>query len=361
MENKLFRSNMNTFRVLLLLVFALTLNANATDLAKLINDDYKAYADSLENNITSFTYLDDDGSYKTYLLSSQESDNNNPIFQIGSVSKLFTAHALSNLVVSGDLKLTTKVKEILPFVSFKDSNIANITLVQLANHTSGLPRLPINIFMGVTDSLQPYQNYTVAMLYNFLASYELVRAPGKSYEYSNLGYGLLGNILDTYLKKNKNTTLEKYIDKEIFDKAGMKDTGLELSAKQQMREVQPYIENTPTPAWEFDVIKWAGAYYSTTSDLAKYMNQFVTDTPTFDKKVLELSRTITFEANPNMRMSLGWHITPLGDNTVYWHNGNTYGNAAFIGFTSSGKFVAVLSNSNRILDSFAVDVLSNMK
>jgi CubicO group peptidase (beta-lactamase class C family) len=352
---------MNLKNIFLLLVFALALDANGADLAKLINEDYKAYSDSLENNITSFTYLDDDGSYKTYLLSSKESDNNNPIFQIGSVSKLFTAHALSNLVVSGDLKLTTKVKEILPFVTFKDTNISNITLVQLANHSSGLPRLPVNIFVGITDSLQPYQNYTSSMLYNFLANYELVRAPGKSYEYSNLGYGLLGNILDTYLTKNKNITLEKYIEKEIFDKAGMKDTGLELTDKQKEREVQPFIENSPTPAWEFDVMKWAGAYYSTTTDLAKYLNQFVTKTPVFDKKVLEISRTITFEPNPNMRMSLGWHITPLGGNTVYWHNGNTYGNAAFIGFTSAGKFVAVLSNSNRILDSFAVDVLNSMK
>lgn len=352
---------MKFLSLLFLTAFVLTFNANAEDLPKLINEDYKAYSDSLEHNITSFTYLDDDGSYRTYLLSSQDSDNNNPIYQIGSVSKLFTAHALSNLVISGDLKLSTKVKEILPFVTFKDENIANITLEQLANHSSGLPRLPVNIFVGITDSLQPYQNYTTAMLYNFLANYELVRAPGKSYEYSNLGYGLLGNILDTYLVKNKNTTLEKYIQKEIFDKAGMKDTGFELTVEQKEREVQPYIENSPTPAWEFDVIKWAGAYYSTTQDLAKYLNQFVTKTPVFDQKVLELSRTITFEPNPNMRMSLGWHITPLGGNTVYWHNGNTYGNAAFIGFTSSGKFVAVLSNSNRILDSFAVDVLSNMK
>ncbi|PKL79460.1 MAG: hypothetical protein CVV25_07860 [Ignavibacteriae bacterium HGW-Ignavibacteriae-4] len=352
---------MKFINLLFLTAVMLTFNAKAEDLSKLINEDYKAYSDSLEHNITSFTYLDDDGSYKTYLLSSQESDNNNPIFQIGSVSKLFTAHALSNLVINGDLKLTTKVKEILPFITFKDENIANITLEQLANHSSGLPRLPVNIFVGMTDSLQPYQNYTKTMLYNFLANYELVRAPGKSYEYSNLGFGLLGNILDTYLAKNKNTTLEKYIQKEIFDKAGMKDTGLELTASQKEREVQPYIENSPTPAWEFDVIKWAGAFYSTTQDLAKYLNQFVTKTPVFDQKVLELSRTITFEPNPNMRMSLGWHITPLGSNTVYWHNGNTYGNSAFIGFTSSGKFVAVLSNSNRILDSFAVDVLNSMK
>ncbi|MFA7326806.1 MAG: serine hydrolase domain-containing protein [Candidatus Kapaibacterium sp.] len=352
---------MKFLSLLFLTAVVLTLNANAEDLPKLINEDYKAYSDSLEHNITSFTYLDDDGSYKTYLLSSQESDNNNPIFQIGSVSKLFTAHALCNMVINGDLKLTTKVKEVLPFVTFKDERIANITLEQLANHSSGLPRLPVNIFVGMTDSLQPYQNYTKSMLYNFLANYELVRAPGKSYEYSNLGFGLLGNILDTYLAKNKNTTLEKYIQKEIFDKAGMKDTGFELTVEQKEREVQPYIENSPTPAWEFDVIKWAGAYYSTTQDLAKYLNQFVTKTPVFDQKVLELSRTITFEPNPNMRMSLGWHITPLGSSTVYWHNGNTYGNSAFIGFTSSGKFVAVLSNSNRILDSFAVDVLNSMK
>lgn len=352
---------MNFIKVFLIILTFCFAEASAADYAKLINEDYKAYSDSLENNITSFTYLDNDGSYKTYLLSSQESDNNNPIYQIGSVSKLFTAHALSHLVANGDLKLTTTIKELLPFLNFSDERIAKINLMQLANHTSGLPRLPINIFVGVSDSLQPYQNYTQSMLYNFLASYELVRDPGKSYEYSNLGYGLLGNILDTYLTKNKNTTLEKYIEKEIFDKTGMKDTKLELTDEQKKRLVQPYIENSPTPAWKFAVLKWAGAYYSTSTDLAKYLNQFVNKISVFDEKELEILRQITFEVNPNMRMSLGWHITLLGGNTVYWHNGNTYGNSAFVGFTSSGKFVAVLSNSNRILDSFAVDVLSNMK
>lgn len=352
---------MKFFSLILLSAIFFSFNAQAADVEKLINEDYKAYSDSLTNNITSFTYMEDGKNTKTYLLSNKETNNDSPIYQIGSVSKLFVAHALVSLVESGDLKMTSTLKELMPYAIIKDTNIANITLMQLANHTSGLPRLPINIFVGQTDTLQPYENYTNAMLLNFISNYELVRKPGSSYEYSNLGFGLLGNILDIYLKKHKKIGLNEYIKAEIFEKVGMKDTGLELTAEQQARAVQPYMENTAVPAWKFDVLKWAGAYYSTSEDLAMYVNQFISRTPVLSKKTLELLRQITFEANKNMRMSLGWHITPLGGTTVYWHNGNTYGNSAFIGYTADGKFVSVLSNSNRILDNFAVDILNKIK
>lgn len=353
---------MNYLKLVLLFISLYSINAKADDdFAKLINEDYKAYSDSLEHNITSITYLDDENNYKTYLLSSKEADYNNPIYQIGSVSKLFVTQSLCNLVVNGDLKMNTTLKEMLPFVIYKDSNIANITMEQLANHTSGLPRLPVNIFVGESDSLQPYENYTATMLYNFLGNYSLVRKPGKSYEYSNLGVCILGHILDLYLQKNKNITLEKYIQKEIFDKVGMKDTELELSDSQKKRFIQPYNENSEVPAWKFDVFKWAGAYYSTTPDLAKYLNQFNTSTPVFDKKVIAMAKEITFIVNANMKLSYGWHITPLDNSMVYWHNGNTYGNSAFVAFTYGGKFIALLSNSNRVLDNVAVDLLSKMK
>lgn len=349
------------FITLLLFTILFSINSNAADLEKLIGEDYKAYSDSLENNITSFTYMDDGKNTKTYILSSKDTDLEAPIFQIGSVSKLFVAHALVSLVESGDVKFSTKLKDVMSYAIIKDTNIANVTLMQLANHTSGLPRLPINIFVGQSDTLQPYENYTNAMLLNYISTYELVRKPGTSYEYSNLGFGLLGNVLDTYLRKNKKIGLAEYLNTELFDKLDMNDTGLELTAEQQKRAVQPYKENSAVPAWKFDVLKWAGAYYSTSDDLAKYLNQFVTKTPILSKTLLEKLRQITFEANKNMRMSIGWHITPLNNTTVYWHNGNTYGNSAFIGYTTDGKFVSVLSNSNRILDNFSVDVLSNMK
>jgi len=360
MEIKLFREKMK-FITLLLITILFSISSNASELENLIKEDYKAYSDSLENNITSLTLMSDGKNTKTFLLSNKEEELETPIFQIGSVSKLFVAHALVSLVESGDLKLSTNLKSIMPYAIFKDTNIANITLLQLANHTSGLPRLPINIFVGQKDSLQPYENYTNAMLLNFLSNYELVRKPGSSYEYSNLGFGALGNSLDIYLRKNKKISLDDYIKTELFDKIGMNDTGLKLTTEQQSREVQPYMENTTIPAWNFDVLKWAGAYYSTSEDLAKYLNQFVTKTPILSDKVLEKLRQITFEANKNMRMSLGWHITPLNKTTVFWHNGNTYGNSAFIGYTTDGKFISILSNSNRILDNVAVDILSNMK
>jgi CubicO group peptidase (beta-lactamase class C family) len=328
---------------------------------ELLRQDYKVYSDSLQDNVCAITCLGSDNHFRSYMLSSKDTDGKKNIFQIGSVSKLFVAHALCELVVSGDLKMETTLKEMLPFIAYKDTNIAKITLRQLANHTSGLPRLPVNIFVGQTDSLQPYENYTYTMLYSFLGNYTLVRKPGSSYEYSNLGVALLGHALDLYLQKHKNTSLSQYLKKEVFDKLDMKNTTLELSESQTKLLLQPYSKNKKVPNWKFDVLKWAGAYYSTSEDLAKFLYQFITKTPVFSKEVIKLEKEITFEVNPSMKVSYGWHITPLDEAIVYWHNGNTYGNSAFIGFTDTGKLIAVLSNSNRVLDYMAVDILSKIK
>lgn len=357
--NTIMKKNFILLSIISIIFLTIPFGVQSKEINKIINENYKAYSDSLENNITTFTYLDDDGRYKTYLLSSKQEKVKVPIFQIGSVSKLFVAHALAKLTTDSDLRLDTKLSEILKGVLYKDERIASITLMQLANHTSGLPRLPINIFVGMADTLQPYAKYTTAMLYQFLGTYELTREAGKSYEYSNLGYGVLGLALDTYLRKNKNTNLESYIEDEILIPIGMDDTHLELPKEKQARLIQPYRENNPVPNWEFDVLKWAGAYYSTTEDLAKYLNQYVSDTPVVTEEVTEKMMTESHIINERMKMALGWHITPLNDKQVYWHNGNTYGNAAFIAFVE-GKFVAVLSNSNRVLDMMSVDVLSNM-
>jgi CubicO group peptidase (beta-lactamase class C family) len=357
--NTIMKKNFILLSIISIIFLTIPFGVQSKEINKIINENYKAYSDSLENNITTFTYLDDDGRYKTYLLSSKQEKVKVPIFQIGSVSKLFVAHALAKLATESDLGLDTELSEILKGVQYKDEKISAITLKQLANHTSGLPRLPINIFVGMADTLQPYAKYTTAMLYQFLGTYELTREAGKSYEYSNLGYGVLGLALDTYLRKNKNTSLESYIEDEILKPIGMDDTHLELPKEKQARLTQPYRENNPVPNWEFDVLKWAGAYYSTTEDLAKYLNQYVSDTPVVKEEVTGIMTSETHIVNERMKMALGWHITPLKDKQVYWHNGNTYGNAAFIAFVD-GKFVAVLSNSNRVLDMMSVDVLSNM-
>src|SRR5208283_4407870 len=113
------------------------------------------------------------------------------VFEIGSITKVFTALLLADMAQRGEVALTDPVSKYLPKgVKMPGRNGHAIMLQDLATHTSGLPRLPSN--MKPKDFMNPYADYTPELLYQFLSSYELPRDPGSKWEYSNLGAGLLG-------------------------------------------------------------------------------------------------------------------------------------------------------------------------
>ena len=116
--------------------------------------------------------------------------NGDTVFEIGSITKVFTAILLADLAAEGALELETPVQRLLgPDVAVPTRNAAEITLLNLTTHSSGLPRMPNNF--RPADAGNPYADYTVAQLYEFLASHELERDIGAEVEYSNLGTGLL--------------------------------------------------------------------------------------------------------------------------------------------------------------------------
>lgn len=95
------------------------------------------------------------------------------LFEIGSISKTFTATALASMVNEGKVKLSDPVQKYLPDeVKLPIKNNKAITLLSLANHSSGLPRLPNN--MPFSDPLDPYADYTIEMMYQFLSNYQLL-------------------------------------------------------------------------------------------------------------------------------------------------------------------------------------------
>jgi serine-type D-Ala-D-Ala carboxypeptidase/endopeptidase len=113
------------------------------------------------------------------------------IFEIGSITKVFTALLAADMAQRGEVKLDDPIQEYLPpTVKIPERGGKQITLIDLATHTSGLPRMPENF--RPKDPSRPYVDYTVDALYSFLSSYELRRDIGIKYVYSNLGFGLLG-------------------------------------------------------------------------------------------------------------------------------------------------------------------------
>src|SRR5204862_7795160 len=116
-----------------------------------------------------------------------------PVYEIGSVTKTFTALLLAEAVQRGEVTLDLPVQRLLPDFTIPKSGDRAITLLDLATQSSALPRLPDNLFPK--NPANPYADYTTDDLKQFLAHYKLPRVPGASYEYSNLGVGLLGIAL----------------------------------------------------------------------------------------------------------------------------------------------------------------------
>ncbi len=143
------------------------------------------------------------------------------VFEIGSISKAFTGVLLADMILRGEVALDDAVATHLPpGTRVPDKDGAVITLRHLTTHTSGLPRLPDNL--DPKDPTDPYADYDAARLTAFLATHQLRRAPGSTYEYSNLGAGLLGFALATRAGMSYGDLLRT----RILEPLGMMESGV---------------------------------------------------------------------------------------------------------------------------------------
>ena len=271
--------------------------------------------------------------------------NADTVFEIGSVSKVFTSLLLADMVERGQVSLTDPVAKYLPAgVKVPQRNGQQITLQDLATHTSGLPRLPGNL--KPKDPLNPYADYSVAQLYEFLASYELPRDIGSKYEYSNLGGGLLGHALALRAAMDYEALMRARIAAPL----NMKDTTITLSPEMKARlAVGHNGELKAVPNWDLPTLAGAGAIRSTANDLLKFVAANIGDTKTPLAPAMAAMLKVRRPASPGLEIALGWHIltsTPGGDSIV-WHNGGTGGYRSFIGFNPKTHIgVVVLSNTS---------------
>jgi CubicO group peptidase (beta-lactamase class C family) len=173
------------------------------------------------------------------------------VFEIGSISKVFTSLLLADAVERGEVSLTDPVATFLPASVPMPERGRAITLQDLATHTSGLPRLPTN--MTPQDGNNPYADYTVAQLYAFLSGYALPRDVGAQYEYSNLGGGLLGHVLAL----RAGSSYEALVESRITGPLGMNSTRITLPAEMRARLAAGYGP-TLQPATNWDLPTLAG-------------------------------------------------------------------------------------------------------
>lgn len=274
------------------------------------------------------------------VLKSQDSvqyiENQNTVFEIGSLTKVFTATVLASLVVDRQINLTEPIN---PYYPFHLHNNVQLTFESLANHTSGLPRLPGNLV--VLDVNNPYKGYGKSQLEDYLKNTVEIENKGtKAYAYSNTGPGLLGYTLGV----SQDSDVQFLMEDRIFDKYNMirSYTNVHSINDDQVFVKGQDVNGETTANWDFNILFSAGGVLSTSADLAKFAKA------QFDPKNVELAltRKPTFKVNDNMEIGLGWHVLKSQNaKELIWHNGGTGGySSSMIVNTTDETAAIILSN-----------------
>jgi CubicO group peptidase (beta-lactamase class C family) len=299
------------------------------------------------------------------------------VFEIGSITKVFTCLILGTMVERGEAALTDPVAKYLPEgVKVPERGGKQITLQDLATHTSALPREPSN-YSYTGDWSQPLPDYSADEMYEFLRDCELTRDIGVQYEYSNIGMALLGHALERCAGADYETLLKT----RILDPLGMRDTGISLTPGMKHRLAVGYGQTSsgiqPVPELNRDVFVPAGSLRSTANDMLLFL------AATLGHSDTSLARTMAsmfqvqhhlradYTVVPNdgsLRSRLGLRFsstkTAMGwlvlvpqlyggfrrDNPIVSHDGGTPGYMSFAGYDPVEQVgVVVLSNAGNTL------------
>lgn len=242
------------------------------------------------------------------------------IFEIGSITKVFTAFLLADMVERGEVVLNDPVRKFLPAsVSIPSWRGKEITLVDLATQTSGLPRDSVKVDLNSETSA--YADYTAGELYAFLGGYRLEREPGSKYEYSNIGIGLLGHALAL----RAGVSYEDLLRRRILEPLGMTSTAITLNAEQRSRRATGYNKLSALQPWTGGVIDPAGSLNSTAADMLKFGAAMVDPNSPLKAAFARMTSVRRPSDGPRSDQVLGWGIFRLGPNELVGHSGGTLG------------------------------------
>ncbi len=275
-------------------------------------------------------------------LESDQTPDQNTLFEIGSISKVFTSLCLAQMVTAGELTLDDAVTKHLPAgIEAKPGEGTPISLLDLATHHSGLPRLPTNLNLTGKARENPYAAYGDTELSEFIQGWPLVRGDDTPYAYSNLGAGLLGWLLARANDKDYDELVKQFVCRPLY----LTDTTVQLSAEQRSRLAQGHLaDGRATANWDFDALAGAGAIRSTTHDLIKFARAQLHPRSTMLSDPILLTQKPRFKLNGGGQIGLGWHISP--NQTTIWHNGQTGGYHSYVAIDKQQRIaVAALANS----------------
>ena len=272
------------------------------------------------------------------------------VSEIGSITKTFTGLILAQMVEQGTVHLDEPVRALLPPGTVARPAGAEITLLDLSDQHSGLPRMPDNFHPA--DQANPYADYDPKALYTFLAKQGVALPANAPFGYSNVGVGLLGQALADRAGK----TYPQLLAEQVTGPLNLHDTAVVLTPSMRARFIAGHdAQHHPAHAWDLDALAGAGGIRSTAADMLTYLEAqlhperlpaTVLASPRGKTlpAALANSHTVHAEVAPGMHIALNWfRFDATGS---YWHNGATGGYSAYALFNPEKDFaVIVLSNT----------------
>lgn len=270
------------------------------------------------------------------------------VFQIGSISKVLTALLLQRLCDEGVVSMDATLGELLGGSITLSPSARNVTLRQLATHTSGFPRIPKPIGEKITEAagtddpmLNPYGYLDRQDVFNYLGGAEGKRKAGR-FEYSNYGMGLLAHVLEVVTGED----YECMVREKVLLPLGMHHTAIKLTSDMELKLAKGYNPNgLPTPLWTFGALGGAGAYNSTANDLMTFIQASLAESGMASELLLKMSR----RQNKGYT-GIGWIRASFlnrcfGGRRAVWHNGMVGGYASYIAIDRNTRTgVVVLTN-----------------
>lgn len=275
------------------------------------------------------------------------------LYEIGSISKTFTAVILTHAINQGKIKLNDDIRKYLSgdYQNLQFEGIP-IRVIDLCNHTSGLPGLPEN-FDAHSDYKEnnPYLNYSKEMINEYLSSFVLEELPGTRAEYSNLGFAILGMILENLY----GLPLKKLLQEVITVPLGMKNTTYEVPLTNHNLLTVGYDHENGEEAgyWDLGAFKAAGGLKSDLEDMLVYLRANINA----HSKDFSLPHHQT-DIQPGYGRGLAWVTQFFNDDTIIWHNGGTGGFRSYCALVKEKQTgLVVLSNSSKDVDDMAMEIL----
>ena len=259
-------------------------------------------------------------------------NNQDSVYEIGSLTKVFTSYFLSTLVSNNVVGLNDSVFKYLEFDLPK-----SITFKQLSNHTSGLPRLPSNLVMK--NLLDPYASYTEELFISYFESIDTLNSePEKNMSYSNIGASLLGYSVGEISKMS----FEEMLKQNVCNPFDMNSTTTNRSVIEN-KLVTGYNMFGINPYWNKpECLYGSGMIMSCTHDLTKFLIKFIRSNDSAITRML----APTHVKNTNFSVGLGWIISNIDNEIIHWHNGGTGGFSSFAAFNKKRKTgIVILSNT----------------